>query len=158
MVIFWSRRTCLIPNHNNIINKKFNIQFVIKKTCIVCIFKGKRERGKEEGGRGKGMLKKKLQEALSFPAAGSLRRQLVSQKRGRAGSNNEAVQVNGHLTLPLHKVLVSVFLLELLRIYTNPGSERLSQVRRLTVGFLGGIRPSGPTNAKGYGKKVVRYC
>jgi hypothetical protein len=37
-------------------------------------------------------------EALSFPAAGSLKRQLVSPKRGRAG-NNETVQVNNHLTL-----------------------------------------------------------
>ena len=44
-------------------------------------------------------------EALSFPAAGSLKRQLVSLKRGRAGEN-DAVQVNSHLTL-----LVSVFLL-----------------------------------------------
>jgi hypothetical protein len=37
-------------------------------------------------------------EALSFPAAGSLKRQLVSPKRGRA-RNNEAAQVNNHLTL-----------------------------------------------------------
>ena len=59
-------------------------------------------KGKGKGGRGKGKrdAKKKLQEALSFPAAGSLRRQLVSPERGRAGNNNEAAQVNNHLTLP----------------------------------------------------------
>ena len=44
--------------------------------------------------RGKGFPS----EALSFPAAGSLKRQLVSPKRGRAG-RNEAVQVKSHLTL-----------------------------------------------------------
>ena len=57
-------------------------------------------------------------EALSFPAAGSLKRQLVSPKRGRAG-NDEAAQVNSHLTLQK----VSVFL----RFYIIGNQSTLTQ-------------------------------
>ena len=58
------------------------------------------------GERGMGEREREFpSEALSFPAAGSLKRQLVSPKRGRAG-NNKATQVKSHLTLPK----VSVFL------------------------------------------------
>ena len=90
------------------------------------------------------MLKKNFKEALSFPTAGSLKRQLVSQKRGRAG-NDEAARVNSHSTL-----LVSVFLLEYLLSYTSPGSEQLSQVLTTNGQLLGGVHPSRPTNAEGY--------
>ena len=89
---------CLIPNQILKVKKKFNLQLIaIKLTLFFTIFEEKKGEGKGE--------REFPSEALSFPAAGSLKRQLVSPKRGRAG-NNGAVQVKSHLTLP-----VSVFLL-----------------------------------------------
>ena len=101
---------------------------------------------KKGGGKGGGITS----EALSFPAAGSLKRQLVSPKRGRA-RNNEAAQVKSLLDTAMYQYFYIFYLLS----YTNPGSEQLSQVTTTISGLLSRNSPKRATQCQGIQKKTI---